>query len=118
MHAQFLSEDAITLKSRTRSSRAGVNRVNARREFSFATPAEVRDRLAAKVRRLFECHEEPRTGVLPVAWTLARPRSLDCAGIDRTSARGRHQGSPIRHGGTAPLAFCWPQADSSLALWR
>lgn len=60
-HALFFSEDAITLENELHKAFAGrrVNHVNARREFFFATPAEVRELLVAKVGGLLEFNEEP-----------------------------------------------------------
>jgi hypothetical protein len=49
VHALIFSQDAVGLESRLHSQFADrrVNRVNLRREFFYATPAEVRDALAA-----------------------------------------------------------------------
>lgn len=60
-HALFFSEDAITLENELHKAFADrrVNHVNARREFFFATPAEVRELLLAKVGGLLEFNEEP-----------------------------------------------------------
>jgi hypothetical protein len=60
-HALFFSEDAITLENELRKAFADrrVNHVNARREFFFATPSEVRELLMEKVGGLLEFNEEP-----------------------------------------------------------
>lgn len=60
-HALFFSEDAITLENELHKAFADrrVNHVNARREFFFATPAEVREVLLEKVGGLLEFNEEP-----------------------------------------------------------
>jgi hypothetical protein len=60
-HALFFSEDAITLENELHKAFADrrVNHVNARREFFFATPAEVRELLVEKVGGLLEFNEEP-----------------------------------------------------------
>lgn len=60
-HALFFSEDAITLENELHKAFADrrVNHVNARREFFFATPAEVRELLLEKVGGLLEFNEEP-----------------------------------------------------------
>ena len=60
-HALFFSEDAITLENELHKAFADrrVNHVNARREFFFATPAEVRELLLDKVGGLLEFNEEP-----------------------------------------------------------
>jgi hypothetical protein len=60
-HALFFSEDAITLENELHKAFADrrVNHVNARREFFFATPAEVRQLLLEKVGGLLEFNEKP-----------------------------------------------------------
>lgn len=60
-HALFFSDDAITLENELHKAFADrrVNHVNARREFFFATPAEVRELLVEKVGGLLEFNEEP-----------------------------------------------------------
>lgn len=61
-HALFFSDDAITLENELHKAFAGrrVNHVNARREFFFATPAEVREVLLEKVgATMLEFSEEP-----------------------------------------------------------
>ena len=61
VHALFFSEDAVTLEYQLHQhfSDRAVNRVNSRREFFFATPAEVRDVLAEKVGNLLDFTEHP-----------------------------------------------------------
>lgn len=56
VHALFFSEDAVTLEAELHAHFAGrrVNFANPRREFFFATPAEVREVLALKVGNLLE----------------------------------------------------------------
>jgi hypothetical protein len=61
VHALFFSDDAISLEAelhRTFADRR-VNFVNARREFFFARPAQVRDLLVEKVGGLLEFTEQP-----------------------------------------------------------
>lgn len=60
-HALFFSDDAITLENELHKAFAHrrVNHVNGRREFFFATPAEVRDILMQKVGGLLEFNETP-----------------------------------------------------------
>jgi hypothetical protein len=61
VHALFFSEDAVTLETELHHHFADrrLNQVNQRREFFFATPAEVREVLASKVGSLLEFTEEP-----------------------------------------------------------
>ncbi len=61
VHALFFSEDAVTLEAELHKVFAAkrVNRVNERREFFFATPAEVRNVLSEKVGGLLEFADEP-----------------------------------------------------------
>lgn len=61
VHALFFSEDAVSLETELhrRFSERAVNRVNSRREFFFATPAEVRDALVEEVGSLLEFAEHP-----------------------------------------------------------
>jgi len=61
VHALFFSDDAIALEGELHKAFADrrVNFVNERREFFFATPAEVRDLLAKKVGGLLEFTEAP-----------------------------------------------------------
>lgn len=60
-HALFFADDAVRLENELHKAFAHrrVNFVNARREFFFATPAEVRDVLMQKVGDLLEFTEEP-----------------------------------------------------------
>jgi len=59
VHALFFSEDAVTLENELHSHFAerAVNLANPRKEFFFATPAEVRDALGDKVGNLLEFTE-------------------------------------------------------------
>lgn len=58
-HALFFSEDAVTLESELHRHFAdrALNRANARKEFFFATPTEVRDVLREKVGNILEFNE-------------------------------------------------------------
>lgn len=58
-HALFFSEDAVTLESELHRHFAdrALNRANARKEFFFATPTEVRDVLQEKVGNILEFNE-------------------------------------------------------------
>lgn len=60
-HALFFSDDAVSLENELHKALAHrrVNFVNQRREFFFATPAEVRDLLLQKVGGLLEFNETP-----------------------------------------------------------
>ena len=61
VHALFFSDDAVTLEAELHHAFADkrVNFVNERREFFFATPAEVRNVLLAKTGGLLEFTEQP-----------------------------------------------------------
>jgi hypothetical protein len=61
VHALFFSEDAVTVEAELHRAFAShrVNRVNERREFFFATPAEVRAVLTEKLGNLLEFTDEP-----------------------------------------------------------
>jgi Domain of unknown function (DUF4041)/T5orf172 domain len=61
VHAMFFSDDAVTLENELHKRFADrrVNFVNERREFFFATPAEVRAALLEKDGGLLEFHESP-----------------------------------------------------------
>jgi len=61
VHALFFSGDAVTLETQLHRAFSGrrVNRVNERREFFFATPAEVREALSSRVGSLLEYADEP-----------------------------------------------------------
>jgi len=59
IHTLFFSEDAVTLENELHKHFAprALNQANPRKEFFFATPAEVRDVLRDKVGSLLEFHE-------------------------------------------------------------
>jgi Domain of unknown function (DUF4041)/T5orf172 domain len=61
VHALFFAEDAVTVEAELHRAFAErrVNHVNQRREFFFATPAEVREVLMQKVGNLLEFVEHP-----------------------------------------------------------
>jgi Domain of unknown function (DUF4041)/Meiotically up-regulated gene 113 len=61
VHALFFSEDAVTVEGDLHRAFAShrVNHVNTRREFFFATPAEVRLVLTEKVGNLLEFTDQP-----------------------------------------------------------
>jgi len=61
VHALFFADDAVTVEAELHRVFAArrVNHVNQRREFFFATPAEVRAVLAEKVGNLLEFAEHP-----------------------------------------------------------
>jgi hypothetical protein len=63
VHALFFSEDAVTLESELHAHfrERRVNWANDRREFFFASPAEVRDVLAARTGNLLEFVEHPES---------------------------------------------------------
>ena len=59
VHALFFSEDAVTLENELHQhfTDRAVNKVNARKEFFFATPAEVRSVLGDTVGNLLDFTE-------------------------------------------------------------
>jgi hypothetical protein len=59
VHTIYFSEDAVTLENELHRhfAQRAVNQANSRKEFFFATPAEVRDVLASKVGNLLEFAE-------------------------------------------------------------
>ncbi len=61
VHVLYFSDDAVQLETDLHHAFADrrVNRVNERREFFFATPAEVREALADRVGSLLQFEEEP-----------------------------------------------------------
>ena len=61
VHALFFSEDAVAVEAdlHRRVSHRRVNRVNTRREFFYASPAEVRNVLSEVAGNLLEFTEEP-----------------------------------------------------------
>lgn len=61
VHAMYFSDDAVTLEAELHRSfsERKVNWVNERREFFFASPAEVREVLATKVGNLLHYTDEP-----------------------------------------------------------
>ncbi len=63
VHALFFSEDAVTLEAELHAHLRDrrVNWANDRREFFFATPADVRDVLAEKTGALLEFVEHPES---------------------------------------------------------
>lgn len=81
VHAIYFSEDAVTLENELHTELAGLrmNQVNLRREYFFATPAEVRDILRTKLGALLEFTEAPEaaqfhqsTGLWPEAFQPKR----------------------------------------------
>jgi hypothetical protein len=60
IHTLFFSEDAVTLENELHKHFAtkAVNQANPRKEFFFATPAEVRDVLVEKIGNLLEFSEQ------------------------------------------------------------
>ncbi|WP_152186213.1 DUF4041 domain-containing protein [Segeticoccus rhizosphaerae] len=61
VHAIYFSDDAVSLESELHAAfgEQRLNRVNLRREFFFATPAQVREVLTEKVGNLLEFTEVP-----------------------------------------------------------
>ena len=61
VHALFFSEDAVGVEAELhrRFADRRVNKINLRREFFYATPAQVREQLADIAGNLLEFREEP-----------------------------------------------------------
>jgi hypothetical protein len=61
IHALFFSDDAVSIESKMHQRLADhrVNRVNLRREFFYAAPAEVREHLKALTGELLSFEENP-----------------------------------------------------------
>ena len=61
VHALFFSDDAVTIETKLHQRFADkrVNRVNLRREFFYATPAEVREHLLELTGELLSFEETP-----------------------------------------------------------
>ena len=61
VHALFFSDDAVSVEAELhhRFADKRVNRINTRREFFYATPAEVREALKDIAGNLLEFTEEP-----------------------------------------------------------
>jgi len=60
IHTLYFSEDAVTLENELHKHFAAraLNQANPRKEFFFATPAEVREVLMSKVGNLLEFREQ------------------------------------------------------------
>lgn len=74
VHALFFSEDAVAVEAELhrRFADARVNRVNIRREFFQATPAQVRDALTDITGDLIEFREDPEAAQFYESQRLAR----------------------------------------------
>ncbi|MGQ4506774.1 DUF4041 domain-containing protein [Dermabacteraceae bacterium P13103] len=61
VHALFFSDDAVSVEAKLHElfSKQRVNRVNRRREFFYATPAEVREKLSTVTGDLLEFKDQP-----------------------------------------------------------
>lgn len=73
VHALFFSPDAVGIETELhhRFASKRVNRVNARREFFYVTPAEVRDALTDVAGNLLEFIEEPDAEQYKISLELA-----------------------------------------------
>jgi hypothetical protein len=79
IHALFFSDDAVSIESKMHQRLADkrVNRVNLRREFFYATPAEVREHLKALTGELLSFEESPEA--LEYHQSLRAGRSMESA---------------------------------------
>ncbi|WP_211249346.1 DUF4041 domain-containing protein [Nocardioides aequoreus] len=81
VHALFFADDAVTVENELHAAfaKARLNRVNPRKEFFFASPAQVRDVLTSKVGNLLDFIESPEAPQFfqsRSTWP-ARPAMLD-----------------------------------------
>ena len=87
VHALFFSEDAVTVEAdlHRRFADKRVNRVNTRREFFYASPAEVRDVLSEVAGNLLEFTEEPEAEQYRLSLQMAESEkdSVIVSGGDR-----------------------------------
>ena len=79
VHALFFSDDAVSVETELhhRFAARRVNRINARREFFYATPAEVREALKDIAGNLLEFTEEPEAEQYRLSLEEARA-SAEC----------------------------------------
>lgn len=79
VHALFFSDDAVSVETELhhRFAARRVNRINARREFFYATPAEVREALKDVAGNLLEFTEEPEAEQYRLSLEEARA-SAEC----------------------------------------
>lgn len=73
VHALFFADDAVGVEAELhrRFAKKRVNRVNLRREFFYATPAEVREHLAEVAGDLIEFREDPEAAQFRESQQLA-----------------------------------------------
>ena len=78
VHALFFSDDAVSVETELhhRFADKRVNRINARREFFYATPAEVREALKDIAGNLLEFTEEPEAEQYRLSLEEARASAL------------------------------------------
>lgn len=79
VHALFFSEDAVGVETELhhRFATKRVNRINKRREFFYATPAEVRDVLQEVAGNLLEFREEPEAEQYRLSLEEAQNDAID-----------------------------------------
>ena len=78
VHALFFSDDAVSVETELhhRFADKRVNRINTRREFFYATPAEVREALKDVAGNLLEFTEEPEAEQYRLSLEEARASAL------------------------------------------
>ena len=78
VHALFFSDDAVSVETEPhhRFADKRVNRINRRREFFYATPAEVREALRDIAGNLLEFTEEPEAEQYRLSLEEARASAL------------------------------------------
>lgn len=84
VHALFFADDAVGVEAELHRRFAGkrVNRVNLRREFFYATPAEVREHLAEVAGDLLEFREDPEAAQFRESQQLAEQGLTESAHPD------------------------------------
>jgi hypothetical protein len=89
VHALFFSEDAVEVEAELhrRFAAKRVNRVNLRREFFYATPAEVRRELASVTGDLIEFHETAEAEQFRESTRLAQAGRLIAEVTDGSTVR-------------------------------
>ncbi|MFC6706852.1 GIY-YIG nuclease family protein [Flexivirga alba] len=115
VHILYFPDDAVTLEAQLHQAFAGrkLNNVNLRREFFFATPAEVKAELEKNVGSLLEYVDATSLGTVP-----AKPRYL--GGQERETFRQRDiaRSDPRDELGRRTPDPTWPNKITVLHLFE